>query len=752
MIQITTRQYGELRDELATNLALDFFDDNEVEYLLREIESYDPQVRQKVLALALALSHASSSLVPGLLRHIKTASEFLSLNDLDRWVSNAFDLRDSQGIDQALGFLSSDGFQDLKAFQKKEGLPLREAAPLLETYLRAMSGRELKIVPDQETYTDTGSIYLPAAFNRFRDREKNFVLYKLAAAHAWAQVALDTLTPDVDRRIITARFSNYPPGGFDIENFFNLFPERQLSLDLYTIIEAFRAEYFLMKELPGLMKQASAIKNAFYHERQQISVLSEKTAFVEGLWQYFLGGKIKGAQATRLSRAVASLFSIQYEAGPKESVKLLFDLYDTAVALPGRYTPRPLPLFIARIRPEKISARLQELRVIHRKKLESIIAKLIEMPDFFPQEHRAEKEHSPGFPFEPSKEYLLIKGRLMELDEELKSLIEEKGSIPGGILVKGSEMGGGSGFPLIEAGDEEEAAAGTAEGSLKYDEWDYKRGGYKKHWCTLYEHDINPRHEPFVELTLKRYGGYVTMLRKKFEILKRERRVQRRQKDGDNIDFDAVVESFSDIRAGVSPSENLFTRIDRQERNIAVLFLVDMSGSTRGWVNEAEKESLVLMCEALETLGDRYAIYGFSGMTRNRCHLYRVKRFDEHYGESVKGRIAGIVPRDYTRMGPFIRHAGMLLRNVEARTKLLITLSDSRPEDWDGYKGDYGIEDTRKALIETISQGIHAFCITIDREAQSYLPHLFGQGNYILIDDVRKLPSRITEIYRRLTT
>jgi len=102
-------------------------------------------------------------------------------------------------------------------------------------------------------------------------------------------------------------------------------------------------------------------------------------------------------------------------------------------------------------------------------------------------------------------------------------------------------------------------------------------------------------------------------------------------------------------------------------------------------------------------------------------------------------------------MGPPLRHSIRILNSVEARTKLLITLSDGKPEDWDAYKGDYGIEDTRKALLEAKEQGIHAFCITIDKEARSYLPHMYGDANYIVIDDVRKLPNRITEIYRRLS-
>lgn len=750
MSQIKTKQYDELREDLITNLALDFFDDGEIDFILGEIESYDVRVRQRVLALFLALSHASSSLVPRLLRQIKTASRHLSPDELDQWLSNAFDLRDSQGLDPALAFLSRVDTESLTAFQVREGLLLREASPMLETYLRALSGREFRIMPDQETYTDTATIYLPAALNLFQERDQNFAVYKLAAATAWAQIEIGTLTLDVDLGIITGRFDAYPLDRPDIEAFFSLFPEPALALDLYTIIESFRTEYFLMKELPGLMKRAAAIKHALYQERQKLAGLSEKSAFVEGLWQYYLTGRIKGGPTRKLTAAMASVFGIQYEAGPKESIKLLYTFYDTAEALGGDYVPRQAPVFIGRIHPDRISGRLGELRAARIKKLEGIITKLIELPDFKAPQHMTEKKHFPEPLLEPSKEYLLIKGRLVEVDEDLRTLIDQKGGIPGGILVRGSEMGGGSQFLLQDLLEEEPVE--SAGGGFKYDEWDYKRGGYRKGWCSLYEQDIHPGHTRFVELTLARYSGYVSILRKKFELLKRERRLKRGQKDGDNIDFDALVETFSDIHAGVSPTENLFTRVERQERDIAVLFLVDMSGSTRGWVNEAEKESLVLMSEALEALGDRYAVYGFSGLTRNRCDLYRIKGFEEAYGERVKRRIDGIEPKDYTRMGPFIRHAAALLNAVDARIRLLITLSDSKPEDWDGYKGDYAIEDTRKALIETSGLGIHPFCITIDREAQSYLPHLFGEGHYIFIDDVRKLPGRITEIYRRLTT
>ncbi|HXK55236.1 MAG TPA: nitric oxide reductase activation protein, partial [Gammaproteobacteria bacterium] len=155
---------------------------------------------------------------------------------------------------------------------------------------------------------------------------------------------------------------------------------------------------------------------------------------------------------------------------------------------------------------------------------------------------------------------------------------------------------------------------------------------------------------------------------------------------------------------------------------------------------------------ALETLGDRYAIYGFSSISRKRCELYHVKGFDEHYDAEVKARISGIQPQDYTRMGFAIRHLSGLLQQVDARTRVLITLSDGKPDDYDGYRGEYGIEDTRRALIEARRQGIHPYCITIDEEARDYLPHLYGPAAYTLVDEVTALPLKVSDIYRRLTT
>ena len=177
-----------------------------------------------------------------------------------------------------------------------------------------------------------------------------------------------------------------------------------------------------------------------------------------------------------------------------------------------------------------------------------------------------------------------------------------------------------------------------------------------------------------------------------------------------------------------------------------------MSNSTEGWVGKAIKEALVLLGEAMAAAGDRYGAYGFSGMRRSRCDLFHIKHLDEAFSEEIHDRIGAIMPREYTRMAAPIRHLTRILAKAEARSRLLIVLSDGKPEDYDDYSGEYAIEDTRKALVEARGLGIHPFCITIDQRAAEYLPHMYGQGNFIVIKEIAALPRRLAEMYRLLTS
>jgi nitric oxide reductase NorD protein len=186
------------------------------------------------------------------------------------------------------------------------------------------------------------------------------------------------------------------------------------------------------------------------------------------------------------------------------------------------------------------------------------------------------------------------------------------------------------------------------------------------------------------------------------------------------------------------------------------MLLVDVSGSTDSWVAgnrriiDVEREALLLVCVALEGLGQPYAVQAFSGETAQGVVLRTVKHFDEPYGPAVALRIAGLEPENYTRAGAAVRHATTLLMRQDARHRLLLMLSDGKPNDMDQYEGRYGVEDLRQAVTEAKLQGISPFCLTIDRQAANYLPLVFGAGQYALLPKPERLPTVLLDWLRRL--
>ncbi len=742
--------YDKLWESLISNLALDLFEEEEIEEVLHTIKGLDAAFRQKSLALCAALSQSASGLVPSILRRIKAASRHLNPPEMEGWVTRAFDIYESKGMDAFFQFLSKTDEEDLSQFKALNGLHLNTVISLLETYLRGISGLPLKIAPDDAPYTDTDTVFLPSIMNVYDDAERNFLLYKLMAVHQWAQISLGTLTPSEDT--LASFIDNQTGERLDIQQLFIRLPDQGLAIDLYNLLDAFRRDDFLKRELPGLMRSAEVVKRDISLNRPRVAAIADKISFMEGLYQYYLTGRSETPDGEPFGR-IASLVESIGTADERERIRLFLELHDYVSGLEGSYHQRHF-LFLGSLNPDAVSRYLRARKSERKNRLETVITKLVDMPEV---EIHALLRNVTGESLtsdqKPGQEavFFQIKGKVFQLDKEAAELIRETAIFSDGILLDGSSVSDAktalSIQHLLNSGEHDDV-----QGGIQYDEWDFRRSDYKRGWCHLFEQDIPEGDEPFVEMTLRRYGGYVKTLRRKFELLKRELKLLRRQKEGDDVDIDAIIEAFADTRAGLSPSQDLFVKLDRRARSIAALFLLDMSGSTKGWINRAEKESLVLMCEALEALGDQYSIYGFSGIARTKNDFYRIKNFCEPYATEVKKRIAGIAPQDYTRMGPAIRHATGILNAVDARTKLLITLSDGHPEDRDGYRGDYGIEDTRKALIEAKQEGIQPFCITIDREASSYLPHMFGEVSYVVLDDVRKLPNKITEIYRKLTT
>lgn len=303
-----------------------------------------------------------------------------------------------------------------------------------------------------------------------------------------------------------------------------------------------------------------------------------------------------------------------------------------------------------------------------------------------------------------------------------------------------------------------------------YDEWDYHIQDYRRQWCRLVELPVEGDAGEFFLRTLEEYAALLPQVRREFQKVRCEQyRFVRGLESGEDIDWNAVVDARADLRARRTPSSKLYRSRQREERDVATLFLLDMSASTDEPADQGSlsgrngrriidiaKEALVLMAAALEEIGDAYAIYGFSGHGRQNVEFYLVKSFREGLSSAVRGRFGALEPKRSTRMGAAIRHAVEKMSAVSARSRQLILLSDGFPQDFD-YGQDrrsntYGLRDTTMALRECEAAGIVPFCVTVDRAGHDYLREMCPSSRYLVIDDIAALPRELPKIYQRLVS
>jgi len=247
-------------------------------------------------------------------------------------------------------------------------------------------------------------------------------------------------------------------------------------------------------------------------------------------------------------------------------------------------------------------------------------------------------------------------------------------------------------------------------------------------------------------------------IRRQFEALTPGRIWLKRQLDGSELDLDACIEHETDRHLKrPAPERGMYKRIHAQQRDLACLLLADLSLSTDAYVsNEARvidviRDTLFLFSEALSVTGDQFGLYGFSSLRRDNVRFHVLKDFSERYDSATRGRIAAIKPGYYTRMGAAIRHATTILSEQRAQQRLLLILTDGKPNDLDKYEGRYGIEDTRHAILEAREQGLQPFCVTVDEKGNDYLSHLFGLGRYLVIRKPADLPKQLPLLYAQLT-
>jgi len=285
------------------------------------------------------------------------------------------------------------------------------------------------------------------------------------------------------------------------------------------------------------------------------------------------------------------------------------------------------------------------------------------------------------------------------------------------------------------------------------DEWDYRKSDYLINYVRI-KPQVTLNVTP-IELP-KRLKKTVKKIQGELDLLELDRIKNDRLSYGDEINMDTWID-YKGHQNKSMHHQNFYTSYEKKTRDMATLILADVSLSTEGGITQdvriidVIKDGLIVFSEALEKLQDKFAIYSFSSLQNKKVYFNIIKNFNDKYSDLIRGRIDTMQPQYYTRLGAAIRESAKILDKQQSANKLLLIISDGKPNDEDRYDGRYGIEDTKKAIEEVKKKGITPFCITVDLDAKEYLSYLFGRNGFAVVRDGQKLPKVIPEVYINLT-
>ena len=659
--------------------------------------------------------------------------------------------------------------------QALSGVPLRQVARKIKLFVQGLCGTDVSITALPESGTapaaramvsaDGRTIALPALLRRYSTAEENERLFVVMAAHEAGHLEFGTyrltMEPLTDLvETVCRRYGRSQQTGSDsLAALFRLYPHPRLIHDLWAVLEDARIEFLLQAEYPGIRRDLARLAAEAIIRRDPAHGLTAKELIVDCLLRLSTGE----SEATAVPHAV------------KEEVLILWNLCQ--------------PVFATTATAEKTVRLVDTIYV----RMEELLAPRAEMiTSAQAKEDEQEVGVGPTASENQSEVYRPVtnwayRGEMnpefikQEQAEESYTDLDRMATQGGGSkeqsgagqgsrrgeqeAISGDVLGGGRSLPSVVeellALDVDQQpvseAIGRGERAVRYPEWDCSIQDYRMNWCRVIERSAETGSDDSVSAALATHRSEIKSLRRFFEGLRPPAfRRAAGQADGEDVDIDAVVRRAAEQRAGFEGSDRVYIRHEKKERDVAVAFLVDVSGSTSRQVEngrrviDVEKESLVLLCEAVDAIGDQFGLYAYSGQGRASVDFLTLKDFDERLGPTAAHRLGGLGPRQQNRDGAAIRHAVTKLQSREARIKILILLSDGRPLDGD-YKDEYSLEDTKAALREARRKGINPFCVTIDREADSYLRRMYGDVQYAVIDRVEALPAKLPRIYRQLT-
>ena len=658
----------------------------------------------------------------------------LEITELEEWAMKGLEIFENDSAGARLYFSLKSGNSREFIEYLMSGVALKRVNKILTYYALGISGinfniRSRNLLPKDhvdsiQPVVSGRTIYLVPTMKGYGDFEDNFMIYKLSVMHEvghqkfgtteYTKKSLIPLLNKISININSPQLKQNIESVDDRENtvriqdVISLFPEQSIAADIMGIVEDARIEYMTTRVYRGLRQDFEKVREKMVKNRK---VPQNRTAkFMEALLLLSVGHESPFVidkvlkKILEKTRNLLKFRIFQPQSSTLDSLGVTFEIYE----------------------------------MLKKRGLTENSRQYTGMQNL---EYRGA---GPGLHYENGNTGKTLEHfiPLTELEIEENEIIQEN-------IQTGPKCALAKKWEVLS--------------SFTYDEWDSRLRDYKSGWSTVYEVCPAGRPTNFYQNTLQNYIHEISLIKRIFRMMKPVSfRKLRRQSDGDEIDFDAITEAFTDRKCGINPTERLYIRRDKRERDVATLFLVDISASTRKKLDnsksilDVEKEALVLMVEALESIGDKYAIYAFSGNTRNDVEYYTIKDFREVFSENVECKIDALEPADNTRLGPIIRHSIKKLKGIDAKIKLLILLSDGEPFDFgvgDGkYDGEVAIEDTKMAIQEGKALGMHFFCITVDSKANEYMHSIFSDVGYTIIDNATTLPERLPMLYNRLTT
>ena len=789
-----------------------------------------------IIQLSTKLISNDQSLLQNFLSSSPSVLNLISEIQFSDWFNKGFSIF-KENPEAGVAFFGLESASSKKFLDEiSSNVDLKNVLDLLKMYCQALGGEDVSVESSDNSNqdnigwvsTETSSsygnmVFLPSRVDTFQSKIENFSMFKVVATHQVAHIEYGSFKFDYFKssnifsnlrdQIKITNDANNEQILTDMEKFFSLFPERQLALDIFTIVEDFRLDNRVLIEYKGISNSYKNVQLHALKNRPEIRSLPPRESLVELLLRYSLNQKDKLYSLIKNVSEAKNILSILDQiknpnAIVEDSSEATLRIYSVIASIDQNDNASQWQDISDQLNEEFTS--IDESEVF--KQLSSDQSDTSEENDY---EKMQDVEYRGDFKPEIGQLITDIQSQLEDPQEEdsdkitqemLQSALDRNADIQGDdsndlsdglkamIQKLSMEMMNQEQFHSDpnkkfsdqssnpDLSDNDQSLEIKEEGSFLYDEWDFKVGDFRVDWCLVKEKLISEGTSEYYDQILHEYSSMVTKIKRQFEQITPEMyRKVRKLDDGEEIDIDDVIEAMIDIKSGVGPSEKLYWKRNKVQRDVAVLFLLDTSASTAEAISDistsyavsggtdlnvsrssykriidVEKEAVVLLINAIESLGDIYGIYGFSGYGRENVEFYTVKDIDEPFSEKIKGRVESISPLHATRMGPAIRHATTKLDKVDARTKLLFLISDGRPQDRgysrEGVEKEYGVHDTKMALDEAKNKNINAFCLTVDKTGHDYLKTMCQDMAYEVLDDIHILPERLLYLYRRLTT